>query len=518
VGFEQDNTYPVVDPPLELSDLSGGFRYSESLFDIEINQSPECRNVYYRDGALWKMDGTDKMNSVVVSGAPDMNGLFNYGQESSGVNRTLVMASGNVFHFTTGAGMTDVTGSVSVSGRHFGLVTNDIFIGVTSERNAPYKKNGASNLAALGGSPPSGRVLGKIGQFPVIANTAANPNRAYYPTDPGNIEGEWIRFFEVGSDDTQGITAVAAVDSRSGYIFKERTADRIIHLGGLSFQHDRNYLPVGVVAQASLKKCTMLVGGRAVDILVGLADSGVYAFDSSKNPFKISKNIDFKFDRNNGQAWNRSHWSKAVAEYDPTRNWYWLFAPSAQSAGEMDELWICDLDTLAWWPCDPGAAASIGLINDANDRPQIHVGGYDGFVRRFSRTNLNYDGTAVNAYWASKAIDFKSTVRVRQFVPYAKEVGNWNLDFQFRWGLVRTTTASDSMSMLGSGGVYGTGVYGTALYGGTQTIYKNVDGLNRTGRYLQVVVRNNRSDETFNLYKMEFPGLRWIGGRPSEYR
>lgn len=462
------------------------------------------------------MDGTERVGSQ-ISRAPDITGLFVYGQESSGTTFNLVAANDRVYRLS-GTTFTDVTGAVIISGRHTGLVMNNLFIGVTSNRSAPYKKDGNSNLERLGGNPPSGRVLGKIGEFPIIANTVAFPSRAFYPTSPLNIEGEWVRFFTVGSDDTQGITAVGALDQRSGYIFKERTADRIIHRGGLSFQHDRNYLPVGIMAQNTLKKCTLFLEGRVVDVLIGLSDSGVYAFDSSKNPFKLSKNIEFKFDRNNNHAWSRTYLSSAHASYDPTRNWYWLWVPSLSSNGEMDELWILDLDSLAWWPMEPDNAASIGIINDSNNRPQIHVGGYDGRVRRFSRTLMNYDNAAIDARWVSKAIDFKRTVRVRQFVPYARERGNWNLDFRFRWGLQRTTTASSSMSLIALGGVYGTGVYGTAIYGGEETIFRNLSALVRTGRYLQVEVRNNRANENFNLYKMEFPNIRAIGGRVGEYR
>jgi len=517
MGLEQDNVYPVLDPPFEIADFKGGFKYSESLFDIEINQSPECRNVYYRDGSLWQMDGTDRINSTPITNSPDVTGIFSYGQESTGTVFNLVVG-GNLMFRLVGSTLTDVTGNVSISGRVYGLTFNDIFLGITSTRDSPFKKNGANNLQALGGSPPNGRVLGRIGEFVVIGNTAANPSRAYYPTVPGNPESEWVRFWDVRSNDIQGLTAVGSLDQRSGYLFKQKTADRIVHIGGLSFQHDRDYLPVGIVAQGTLKKCTLFIGGRATDVLIGLSESGVYAFDSSKNPFKLSKNIEFKFDRNNNSSWNRTYLDRAHAVYDSTRNWYWLWVPSSASSGEMDELWICDLDNLVWWPCDPDNAASIAVINDSNDRPQIYVGGYDGFVRRFSRSNLNYDSTAIDAYWVSKAIDFKKTVRVRQFIPYARERGSWNLDIRFRWGLARTTTASDAMSLIGSGGVYGTGVYGTAVYGGEQTIYKNMAALVRTGRYLQVEIRNNGVNENFNLYKMEFPNIRLIGGRVGEYR
>lgn len=524
MGFEQDNIYPMLSPTPELVGF-GGFRYSESLLDLVTvgegfqigTKSPDCLNVYARNGALWQMDGTEKFEDSVLSGSPTVSGLFVYGQESSGTNYTIATTGTSVWRYS-GSAWVDITGVYVFTGggQHFGLTFNDIFIGVTAGRDTPYKIDGTANIAALGGSPPSGKVIGKIGEFIVIGNTAAAPSYAYY-SDPGNSESGWNKFWDVKSDDTQGLTAVGELDQRTGYLFKEFTADRIEHLGGISFQHDRGYLPVGIVAQATLKKCTILMEGKAVSVLIGLSSDGVYAFDSSKNPFKISDDIEFKFDRNNPDKWNRTHWSKAHAVYDSTRHWYWLFVPSSSSSGEMDELWICDLKTFDWWPCEPGAAAATCMINDSGGNPQVHVGGYDGYVRKFSRDLKNYDGSAINAYYGTGIIDFKKTVRLRQLIPYAAQKGDWNLDFNLKWEMSASTTASDSLLLTKGGGTYGTGTYGTATYGSGRPVFKNLPALARTGRYLQIYFGNNRINENFNLFKIEM-SARVIGGRVGAYR
>lgn len=523
MGFEQDNIYPMVEPSPEIVRF-GGYKYSESLLDLVsigdgfqiVTKSPDCLNVYWRDGALWQMDGSEKYEDTVMSGAPTVGGLFVYGQESTATNYVIATTGTKVWRYS-GSAWVDITGVYSLNGgQHFGLTFNNIFIGVTSGRDAPYKINGTADIAALGGSPPSGKVIGKIGEFIVIGNTAAAPSYAYY-CDPGNPESGWSKFWDVKSDDTQGLTAVGELDQRTGYLFKELTADRIEHLGGLSFQHDRGYLSKGIVAPGTLQKCTIAMDGKEVSVLIGLSSDGVYAFDSSKNPFKISKDIESKFDRNNAARWNRTHWSKAVAVYDSTRHWYWLFVPGVSSSGENDELWICDLETFEWWPHDPDSGASICMINDATGNPQPHVGCYDGFVRRFSRSIKNYDGVAINAYYGTGIIDFKKTVRLRQFIPYAAQKGNWSLNFNLKWDLSAVTTASDALLLTAGGGIYGTGTYGTATYGSGRPIFKNLPALNRTGRYLQVYFGNNTVDENFNLFKIEL-AARIIGGRVGVYR
>jgi hypothetical protein len=521
MGFEQDNVYPMLSPTPEIVRF-GGYKYSESSLDLIsftdegiITKSPDCLNVYWREGALWQIDGTEKYEGDVISGAPTVGGLFVYGQESSSTNYVIATTGTKVWRYD-GSAWVDITGAYSLgAGQHFGLTFNDDFIGVTANRDAPYKIEGTSNIAALGGSPPNGKVLGRIGEFIVIGNTAANPSYAYY-CDPGNPESGWSKFWDVKSDDTQGLTAVGELDQRTGYLFKEFTADRIEHTAGLSFQHDRGYLPKGIVAQATLKKCTVSLDGKAVDVLIGLSNDGVYAFDTSKNPINISQDIAFKFDRKNPFKWNRSHWSKSVAAYDHTRQWYWLFVPGPSST-QNDECWVCDLTTFEWWPHEPGASASICMVNDSNDVPQVHIGGYDGFVRKFDASLKNFDAAAIDAYYNTGVIDFKKTVRLRQFIPYAAQKGNFNLDFRLKWGFSQVTTASDAFLLSAGGAVYATGTYGTAVYGTSRPVYKNLAALNRTGRYLQIEFGNDRVDENFNLFKAEIPG-RVIGGRTGDYR
>ncbi len=524
MGMEQDNVYPMIEPAPEIISF-GGFKYSESLLDlIQYDPksggiktfSPDCLNVYSRNGALWQIDGSEKFEDTVLTGAPTVGGLFVYGQESSGTKYTIATTGTKVWRYS-GSAWTDITGLYSLGvGQHFGLTFNDDFIGVTANRDAPYKIEGASDIAALGGSPPSGKVIGRIGEFIVIGNTAANPSYAYY-CDPGNPESGWDKFWDVKSDDTQGLTAVGELDQRTGYLFKEFTADRIEHIGGLSFQHDRGYLPKGVVAQGTLKKCTLSLEGRQVDVLIGLSNDGIYAFDSSKNPIHLSKNLNFKFDRNNTQKWNRSYWHLAHATYDSTRNWYWLWVPSSSSTGQMDELWICDLETFDWWPCEPNASASGCMIDDSNDDPQMVVGGYDGYVRKFSMSLKNFDASAINAYYWTGIIDFKKSVKLRQFIPVAAQKGTWNLNFWTRWGMARSNTATDALSLTRGSAAYGTATYATATYGSGRPVYRNLAALNKTGRYLQLGFGNSTVDQNFNLYKFELPA-RIIGRSSSEYR
>jgi len=523
MGFEQDSIFPMIRPSPELVRF-GGFKYSDSLLDLVsiqpgfqiVTKSPDCKNVYWRDGALWQMDGSERY--VVTPLPAAAAGLFVYGQESTATQYVIAMTSTQVFRNVAGV-WTDITGAYSVSGaQHFGLTFNSRFIAVTSDRSAPYKIEGTGNIAALGGTPPSGKVIGRIGEFILIANTALNPNLAYY-CDPGNAESGWNKFFDIASvkNDVSGITAIGELDSRSGYIFKERSADRIEHTGGVQFIHDRGYLSIGVVAQATLQKASIFIEGRAVDVLIGLSNDGVYAFDTSKNPYNISKDIAFKFDRNKPNRWNRSHWHKSVGMYDETRHWYWLWVPSASSAGQLDELWICDLETFDWWPANPQNSSAMCMINDTLGNPQVHAAGYDGHTRRFAQTIKNYDGVAIDGYYLSGVIDFKRDIRLRQFIPYAKQVGNYNLDFKLFWGLSAAPTAVASFLLSRGGGAYGSGTYGSATYGDGRPVYKNMAGLNYTGRYLQIFLGNNRLNQGFTLFKIEMPA-RVFGGRTGATR
>ncbi len=524
MGFEQDNVYPMLDPAPEIISF-GGFKYSESLLDLVAydqksggikTYSPDCLNVYSRNGALWQLDGSEKFEDTVITGAPTVGGLFSYDQESSGTKYTIATTGSKVWRYS-GSAWTDITGAYTLSsGQHFGLTFNDDFLAVTAARNAPYKIEGTANIAALGGSPPSGKVIGRIGEFIVIGNTSANPSYAYY-CDPGNPESGWDKFWDVKSDDTQGLTAVGELDQRTGYLFKERTADRIEHIGGLSFSHERGYLPKGVVAQGTLKKCTISMEGRQVDVLIGLGHDGIYAFDTSKNPIHLSKDLNFKFDRNNTAKWNRNYWHLSHALYDSTRHWYWLWVPSSSSTGQMDELWILDLETFEWWPAAPNSSASIALIEDSNKDLQVMCGGYDGYVRKFSMSLKNFDDAAIDAYYWTGVIDFKRQVRLRQMIPVAAQKGTWNLNFWTRWDLARANTASDALSLTRGSSAYGSSSYGIATYGSGRPVFQNLGALTKTGRYLQMGFGNSTVNQNFNLFKFELP-CRVLGRLAGAYR
>lgn len=514
MGYENDNAYPLVDPPFELKDFSGGYVDTDSGMNLADNETPLCCDVFCKgaDQPLQKMFGNSAINAT-IGASTVFRGLFDYQVEATG-NQYLMAAAGTKIYDNSGAAWNDVTGTASITSdaQVFGWTFNGRFIGITDQRDAPFKRDDAANCAALGGSPPAGKCGCKWNNYNVIANTAAQPNFAYH-SDPGYSDAGWTNYWSVRSDRSAGLTACGAID-KILYLWHAEGGDRIQERGGTSFSHDQNYLNVGVVAQATVQSCNVKIGGRLVKMLIGMGQSGVYGFDGSQNPYLLSEKIKNKWDPYRPNSINRAYQHRSVAAYDPINRWYILSIPTGSSTSN-NETWILDLDTMAWWPAVPQAIGAI-LVRTENSTPTILTGGYEGIAYRWSRVATSYAGAAINAYWNSKVFDFKKTVRCKAPIPYAKASGAYNLDFLLKWEF--GSGIADSLLMDGGGSLYGTGTYGTSTYGSsTPIVYAALDALNYTGQHLQVQLGNNRVGETFQLNKIVIPA-RVIGRRPCRYR
>lgn len=517
MSYEQDPKYPWMEPPFEMADFSGGYVYSDSGMNLEPNQSPSCLDVFCKgpDQPLQKMFGNTAINSVAIGASSIFRGLFDYQVEGTDHDYLLGAVDDKIYSESAGT-WNDVTGTASITSgaQVYSWTHNLLQIFVTDQRDAPFKKDDASNCAALGGSPPSGKCGCKYGNFSVIANTAAYPNRAYY-CDPGNPESGWTNYWTVLNGKSDGISAGGAIGGVL-YLFWKNGADRITFRGGTSFAHDQDFLSVGCVAQATLQICDVKIEGKLVKALIGMGEGGVYGFDGSQNPYLLSEKIKELWNPAQAGSINRAHQHRACAAYDPINRWYLLAIPTGSSTTN-NQLWILDLDTGAWWPAQPQASGSV-LVRRESSVPTILTGGYVGKAYRWSRTALNYDGVAINAYWNSKIVDFQKTIRCKPPIPYAKSVGNYNLDFYLKWNFATSGGSFDTLNLNAAASLYGTDVYGTATYGSARNVvYAALDKLNYTGQHLQIQLGNNRLNETFALNKIVIPA-RVLGTRPCRYR
>jgi len=520
MSYEQDTKgpYPWMDPPFELKDFSGGYVNTDSGMNLEQNQSPLCLDVFCKgpNQPLQKMFGNLVMNAAPVGATSIFRGLFDYQVEGGSNTYLLAVIDDTICKWNSGATTWDpVTGTATVTGgaQVYGWTFGGLFIGVSDMRDPPFKKDDANVCANLA-SAPAGKCGCKWGNFNVIGNTAAYPNR-FYHSDPGAPEAGWTNYWMVRSGEIAGGSACGALD-RVLYLFTKEGGDRVTHQGGTSFQHDQDFLSVGCVAQATLQVCDVKIEGKLVKALIGLGQSGVYGFDGSANPYLLSENIKNLWDPAKSDSINRVWQHRACAAYDSINRWYLLQIPTGGSTSN-NQLWVLDLDTGAWWPMQPQAAGSI-LVRTESSVPTIISGGYVGNAFRWSRTALNYNTAAINAYWNSKVVDFTKTIRCKPPVPYALSVGNYNLDFYLKWGFQTSGGIADQLLMNAAASIYGTGIYGSSTYGSARSVvYAALDKLNYTGQHLQIQLGNNRLGETFQLYKMEMPA-RILGKRPCLYR
>lgn len=513
MGYEEDNYYPLMDPPFELARFDGGYFYTDNVFGLEANQSPNCKNVFCKgpEYPLEQMFGNTALNSSAISGAPEFRGLFDYERQADGTKYLVGGVGGKIRKWTTA--WDDITGAYAITGtpQHYAVSFNSLLIGVTGAGDAPWKWTGSGDIAALGGSPPAGKFISKWSEFVCIGPTATDKDKVYY-CDPGNAESGWAQYWALRNDKAAGVVAHGGV-GKVFYIFGENTADRIYHRGGTNFAHDKEYARVGVVAPGTLQLCQTNLDGQLTDVLIGMGEGGIYGWTESGGPIPLSKAIKNKFDSSKAAAINRAYWQNACACYDSVNRWYILFIPTGSST-QNNEGWILDLDSGAWWPMSPQNTGAC-CVRTVSNEPTIITGGYAGKAWQWGRSLINYDGAAIDAYWNSKGFDFAKQVRALEPEVFTSVVGDYKLDFRFNWDFLYSQTG-DMTQLMGSD-VYGTGTYGTAAYGSGNVAYSAMDGLEWTGRILQVQAGNARVDETFKLHRFTVP-MRILGSSPCPRR
>ena len=123
----------------------------------------------------------------------------------------------------------------------------------------------------------------------------------------------------------------------------------------------------------------------------------------------------------------------------------------------------------------------------------------------------------IDSYWESKDFDLGSEHDVkllRELVPYANEIGNYNVQFTltFDKGLSATT---DNLLLLSGAAVWGEFVWGTVEWGGGEEIQDDLENLDQNAfRTVRIKFANTYGGQNFNINKILMTvttiGKRWF--------
>lgn len=178
--------------------------------------------------------------------------------------------------------------------------------------------------------------------------------------------------------------------------------------------------------------------------------------------------------------------------------------PETESSGigTTDTALVYDLNLKAWsvWPSQ-NAVALWRVRDPSTGIEEVFAGGRDGNVRVLNRPSATNTFTAtVRHVSALGAQGIEKSPRY--LFLYFKESGAYTVTVRTYMDFSPTASVNTTVSLLGSGSVWGTFVWGTGVWGAQAQIIKRVD-LKGVGEFMTLEIENAVAGQGFTLLGYE---------------
>lgn len=309
---------------------------------IGTEYSPDCENVYSKDGKIKTRPGYATFATNTLAGVPMASDEF-YLMDGTKFLMAVSTTKVNIYD-TVHGDWDDITGAgISLTADADDCVSSETMTNLwifTNYVDAIYKWPGTGDIAVLGGSPPKAKILFKYQNHLILG----------YTNDGVTVRPQGVAWSDAGLPETwtggsSGSTnLVEGVDfiqnysfiDQLAYIYKERSIVPINYTGNADAPFDfteTKFRGTGLAAPRAIVR----LGGY--DIFFGW--DNLYKFDGFSAPvalgsMRISK---WLVDNISPTYQNRAfmHWVEELAQV-------WFFFPSTASAGYCDTVLVYGLD------------------------------------------------------------------------------------------------------------------------------------------------------------------------------
>lgn len=374
-----------------------------------------CDNIMFElDGGITKAPGTVKINSAALSSGAAVRGAYDFwilGSAGTPVQRRVVFCGDKIKADLADGIFTDVaSGRVTTAVPSFATF-NDELILCDDANTAPLKWTGTGSASVLGGSPPNfafccehkGRLFG--------AGVPAYPSRLYY-SDPYNHEAGWSNYITIGTNDGSGITGISSFKDAL-IIFKGPKKGSIYVLQGNT--------PLDFSLSTLRKNCGSAVWQNSIfqfqdDLAFVAADGSIQKLSATAayGDFAlghlsrdISKwLIDNVVKSRLRKCWSVNWESQGIAVFTYPIN----SAENPNIVLSMDYR-FGDKPRFSLWSAykDICVSACLAVDEDNASKQVVHIGGSDGFLRRFDFDAYSIDQTyAINAVVKTPTMSYGS--------------------------------------------------------------------------------------------------------------
>ena len=460
-----------------------------------------CYN--HPEGGVAKLFGRSKHNSVAISGAPAITGIYQLNIETP----AFYAIAGTKFYKDNSGTWEDKTGAVTITSDQNNLWSfsrfQDKMIATSFSRDQAIEHDGGSGNASAVSNMPAGKFNAVLAQRLFSFNTASQPKLGYYSglndRTSWDTTNDFLNFKESESDNEE----ISGVGEHLNNLIvgKENSIFRIYHTGtfppfkyyvisrnhGIQSHYSiQNIPPCGVYPErlfwVGRDNFYQLIG----DDVTSIADD-IKPFFSEGAPFQV----------------NLSRLKYASSGVIKEKNLYWC-AFTSGSGSTNDYIFLLDYKNMMWSICD--FTSNCFGIRVISGREFLYSGSYTGFVAKHDPAIYNNMGSAYTSQFYFPWIDFGDTQvekQIKYLIALFDAVGSFNITFEYRTNLTTdnfTVTTASGADLLGVDFVLG-----TSTLGGVEILERQGE-INKRMKRMQLLLTHNTIDEYFRLFAL---GLLW---------
>jgi hypothetical protein len=487
---------------LRFFNFSGGLATKPPVTSLALNQAVDIDNInLLPSGGFEKRRGNSLFNATAMNGGASVHGL-GYHRQSDGDDFLLAICGDKIYKSDSLDGtMDDITGAVTITTGNNNIWTHSVlndkslFVGGDKTTDVPIKWDGSGDAEVLGGTPPVGTFgLAANNRF-FIGNTVANPSRINWCIfgDPEDWTGVGSGSQDVSRNDGDTLVGACQIGVNHMLLFKQNSIHDLV-ITSAPFPLYPLFKNVGAVSPRGIVEVDGMVYFITPEPEMKATDgSKIYSFPdiiddvfSGLNTARL-KYLHGTYYKSLGQIW-------------------WVVSDGSSATHDLCIVW--DIARQAWLKHTTGFKMNCSCI--AQDRRPF-MAAYDGKIYEMDKTSTNNDASetspgTISCIWRSGWQDLNTLINAKTF-PYVdtsyttQTSGTFNFSYGFDFDPDRKT---ETISMAGTGGVWGTMLWGTGLWGGSSDKFKmfSTKGL---GKVVQFAVSNNNAGEHLRFNGFEVP-------------
>lgn len=473
------------------------------------------RNVDLHEGGVRKRSGTAKVNSSAVDSGAQIMGLYKF-RKFDGTDR-LVYATKNGKLFYDPTSPTEITNSTMSTSNRFWFEVFEDEVYVCDGANTPQTWNGsAANTSDI--TTANGDWTGSDFPDQMVSHSRGQSRRLWAK----GVSDQRQRLYYSSTGDGKvfsgGTSGTMDIDTQDGF-----GVAGLVEFGKVLFAFGRKKAYAVNDSDSNTANWTYEAaawdGGVAHHRLLTKTPTDLVAMTEDGTIYSVSAAESFG-DYKQASLTRASFMDKWIRDnvdlskiddfhslYDPNRRAIFFFiVRSGETTVDTALVYYIDRPPEIAWTIHDNRDSNSGYSASVSALIRVGAGDYDfytgdrsGFVWNHNQTNRNDDS---NAYWAgvrTPHIHFNQP-NLRKFFKTGRVVmaPQGSYDLQARWWVDSTEKTERTVSLAGSGAVFGPDVFDTGVWGGQEIIDTDFK-LGSFGKRLQLELYNNTVDEDFFL-------------------